>query len=379
MEKEKTERNSLNKIFIIAMVLVIVLLILNNFMLNERRIKVAEAKEIFKEQSRPAELQLIKITRSNCEDCFDIEKAIIELKNQNINITSEETFSINSQQGKEIISKYDIKKLPTMIISGEVNKSEQLVNYFNQKGEISENNFVFTALNPPYLDLSSNQIKGQVQIKNIIDSSCNKCVSLSSVSSLLKEQGVFIKNEKSVEYNSDEGRDLINKFEIKEVPAVLISDDIDYYSQVKTALTQSGAVKKSGFYVIHSTVPPYRYLSQNRIIGMIEVIYLTKNDCTECYSVSVNKNILLRFGIVINNEKTYDINSPEGKQFIQKYNIKKVPIIILSPDANYYLSLKQAWRSVGSTESDGWFVMRNPEAIGTYWDIELNKIVEANN
>jgi len=88
---------------------------------------------------------------------------------------------------------------------------------------------------------------------------------------------------------------------------------------------------------------------------------------------------LLRFGIVINNEKTYDINSPEGKQFIQKYNIKKVPIIILSPDANYYLSLKQAWRSVGSTESDGWFVMRNPEAIGTYWDIELNKIVEANN
>ena len=106
------------------------------------------------------------------------------------------------------------------------------------------------------------------------------------------------------------------------------------------------------------------------------MVYLTKDNCSVCYDVSVNKNILLRFGLNLNKENTYDINSPEGKQLVQKYNIKKVPIIILSPDAKYYPSLEKAWKSVGTIENDGLFVMRNPEVIGNYWDFENGGVVQ---
>ena len=376
MEKKEAKRNVLDKLVPIVIVLAIALLILNNFMLYERGIKVAEAKEIMKEELRPAELELVKITSENCNSCFDIEKTIGELNNQNVNITKEEFFLDNSVDGKELINKYNIKKLPTIIVSGEIDKSEQLVNYFEQKGEIKDGKFIFTALAPPYLDPLANQIRGLVNIKHIIDSSCADCVDLTPISSSLQQQGLFVQDEQSIEYNSNEGQELIKKFSVKEVPAVLISEEVDYYPEIKDALLQSGATKKEGFYAVHSTLPPYRDLAQNKIVGLVDVVYLTKNDCPICYNVSVNRDILLRFGLTLNKENTHDINSPEGKQLVQKYNIKKVPIIILSPDAKYYHSLEQVWKSVGTIENDGWFVMRNPEAIGTYWDLENGGVVQ---
>lgn len=377
MEKKKLKRNLLDVIVPIAIVLAIALLILNNFMLYERGIKVAEAKEILKEELRPAKLQLVKITLDDCESCFDIETAIGELKNQNVNITKEQTFSVNSIEGKELISKYDIKKLPTIIVTGELNKSEQLISYFEEKGEINRNSFVYTSLFPPYFDVQSNRINGIVSITYIIDSSCEKCLDLSDISSLLKKQGVFIKEEKFIEYNSKEGRDLIEKFKVRQAPAVLISKDINYYDNVKSALIQSGAKETEGYYAVHSTVPPYRDISNDKIVGLVDVTYLTNNECLVCYDVIVNRNVLLRFGIAIDEENTYDLNSIEGKQLIQKYKISKVPIIVLSPDAKYYPSFEQVWKSVGTIENDGWFIMRNPEAIGTYWDLERNKVVES--
>jgi len=347
-------------------------------MLYERSTKIAEAKEIMEEQSMPAVLQLIKMTANSCESCYDIGKATDELKKQNVNITKEETISSDSQQGKELISKYNIKKLPTLIVSGEINKTERLAGYFGQKGEIFGNTFVFTALNPPYLDVLSNQIRGKVEIKHVVDSSCEKCVDLSPISSALKEQGAFIEDEEFIEYNSSDGQELINKFEIKDVPAILISEEIDYYTAIRDALVQTGAKKREGFYAVHSTLPPYRNLSLNQIVGLVDIMYLTEDDCSTCYNVTINRNILLRFGMTINNETTYDIDSQQGKQLIQKHNIKKVPIIILSPDAKYYPSLVQAWRSVGTIENDGWFVMRNPEVLGTIWDVEKNRVAETN-
>ena len=83
----------------------------------------------------------------------------------------------------------------------------------------------------------------------------------------------------------------------------------------------------------------------------------------------MNKQILNGFGISINNEKTYDINSNEGKSLISKYNIKKVPIIILSPEAKNYDAFVNAWKQVGSAEDDGWYVMRKPEVIGEIREI----------
>ena len=76
MEKKEAKRNVLDKLVPIVIVLAIALLILNNFMLYERGIKVAKAKEILEERMRPAELQLIKLVPDSCDSCFDIKEAV---------------------------------------------------------------------------------------------------------------------------------------------------------------------------------------------------------------------------------------------------------------------------------------------------------------
>ena len=78
-------------------------------------------------------------------------------------------------------------------------------------------------------------------------------------------------------------------------------------------------------------------------------------------------------------ENTYDISSKEGKELIARYKITKIPIIILSPDASAYPSFISAWDGVGTKETNGWFIMRNPELLGTYKDLSTNQILEENN
>lgn len=369
--KDKKNKAKISSYLYILLILAIIFSIINLFLIQGRFGKLKEAKEILKEKLRPASLEIIKITFP-CSDCFDIENAISELKKQNVNVTKEETFDFNN--AKELINKYNIKKLPTLIISGEVNKSEQLSDYFKKVGDIKDNVVIYKAIKPPYFDNLLNEVVGRVELINIVDSSCKECTSLGHITTGLKQAGIVVTNEKIVQYNSIEGQELINKFRVRQVPAMLISKEIDYYDAFKQEKPKLNLTEKEGFYALHSIVPPYRDLSENKMAGLVDVILLVDNSCSTCYNVSINTFVLKRFGIYVNSENTYDINSKEGKELINKYKIKKVPILIINPEINAYASFIRPWSSVGSIESDGWFIMRKPEVLGTYRDLETGEI-----
>ena len=324
------------------------------------------------EKLRPANVQVVKITLANCDFCYDLSQAVDALKKQNVNITMEEDVSSDSAVAKELISRYGLIKLPTMIVSGELNKSEQLSGYFNANGELRNERFIFTALKAPYYDLEQDIIVGKVNLYQLKDSTCSQCPDLSKAVETLQKSGVFLTSNKQVEYNSEEGKKLIAQFGVDNVPALLISDDIDYYEPVKQQLEKVEAAKKDGFYAVHSLIPPYRDLAKNKVVGLVELITLTDTSCQVCYDVSVNKQILQRLGLLIASEKTVDISSAEGQQLKQKYQITKVPIILASPEAAVYDNFVQAWESVGSVETDGWYVMRKPELLGVYKDLLTN-------
>ena len=64
------------------LILIAIISIINIFMIQGRAEKVIEAKEIAQEFMRPAELEVTKILLSNCEECFDINSALEEIKNR---------------------------------------------------------------------------------------------------------------------------------------------------------------------------------------------------------------------------------------------------------------------------------------------------------
>ena len=137
--------NKVEMLVYFMLTLVIVLSIINNFIIMGQAEKIGEAEEIAREFLRPADLKVTKILLSDCEECFDIEAALENIKKQNVNITEEKTIYADEKEAKELISKYGIEKIPAIILSGEINKTEQLKSFFDNIGDFSdERTAIFT-------------------------------------------------------------------------------------------------------------------------------------------------------------------------------------------------------------------------------------------
>ncbi len=215
----------------------------------------------------------------------------------------------------------------------------------------------------------------EVQLIRIVDSSCEECFSTDNVVDLFKQGGVKIGEDKTLEYTSSEADVLIKKYNIQKIPAIIVSKEILEYEAIKSVWDQLNATEKDGFFALHAVFPPYRDVSTNEIKGLVSLIMLNDSSCATCYDVNLHKLSLSRFGVKISSETVYDIFSSQGKQLLNKYNITKVPTILLSPDANIYTSFIPVWETVGVIDADGWFVFRSTDVMGIYKDQLTGKTV----
>ncbi len=330
--------------------------------------KLSEAKEA----ARPAEMQLITIKDAGCEDCFDILPIINSVKKANVNITKELNLEFDSDNAKQIIDQYDIKKIPTILLTGEIDKTKI--------GDLEERNgaLIFTKLSPPYIDAESNKVVGRVSSVIIKDSSCDKCVDLDLLLEQIKKIGVTIVSERILEKGSEKGKELISKYSIERLPTLILSKDLGAYgSDIIRAMNQIGSVEEDGSYITREISPPYFDLSKNRVIGLVSMTVLADDGCDECYNASkFHEPILQGLGVILEDKKSIDVLSPEGKALIETYKIEKVPTMILKGDMGEYPRLVSAWKGVGTVESDGAYVFRKVEiAQQKYKDLSTNKII----
>ncbi len=323
----------------------------------------------------PASLQITEIVSSNCKECSSVDTAFAVIQDYpGVKVQSTDQIDSSSDKAKQLISQYKITRVPSIIVLGEFEKYPSLDTLWDQLGGVKNNNAIIVNTEPPYLDLSTNSVKGLVTLTKIVDSSCTKCASMDPVINAFKQIGVRIKDEKTVDFSSQEAKSLISGFSIQRIPAIVVSSDILEYRSVQRFWSQLNATLRQGFYALHSTTPPWINTVTNKIEGLVTLITLTDNSCSTCYNVSLHKQILARFGVKPE-EMIYDISSDKGKEYTSSYKITKAPTILLSPDASFYSSLVQAWAQVGTKETDGWLIFRSVEVMGTYKDLTTNSIV----
>ncbi len=348
-------------IFILFAVLVVIALI-NVAVLTGISLTASQKIAAQKAEAEPARLEIIQIF-SECENCYDINQALDEINKQNVNV-SQRSVEFSSAEGLSLTSKYEINKLPALVIRGEINKTAQLSGFWRQIGTVYSDAVVVEA-QLPYYSVSDSKVVGIVALTRIIDSSCTQCSSIDSIVNYFEQAGAVISSERTVEYNSDEGKSLISTYGVREVPAVIVSKDILDYPAIAQVWPQLNATEKNGSYALHTRQPPYRDLALNKIVGLVDVIYLNDSSCASCYDVFVHRFILRdNFGVFLSNETVLDINSSAGKALVSKYNITAAPMFIMSPDAKYYSGLMQVWPSVGTSENNNWYVFRNITVIG---------------
>lgn len=370
-KKDASKKLNLENVFIGLTILLGIVVIINIAITVGLNKDIKKSSDEAKEKLKPANIQLYIIKNSKCADCFDVSALQSYMKTLNVNITKESTLDFSAKEAKDLITKYQIKKVPAVIVAGEIEK-------VNVEGMEKVNDaLVLADIGAPYTDAATGKIEGRVTLSILKDADCAKCNDLKNLISQLKAAGIKISQEKNVLSNTDEGKNLINKYNIGFIPTLILSKDAAAYPIIQEAWPQVGSKETDGSYVLRLVNPPYINLTTGKLRGLVSVVYMSDKSCTECYNVSVHREILASpqsFAVKLEKEETIDIDSAKGKDLIVKYNITQVPTVILSDEISAYPSTP-ALKQFFSVEKDGYYVFRKDSVVGNYRDLTTNQIV----
>src|SRR3989344_6175865 len=195
-------------------------------------------------------LRITIVTSKNCEgNCFDINLFLNALRQNGIKEVGTETLNIEDSQGQTMVEKYKIEKVPTVLISGELDKNPQLAQAWTALGEIIDQVFVFRKLIPPYIEVATGELKGQFSLVYLTNESCSKCYDVKLHDTALGNLGLKTNDNKIVDVSSDEGKELLKKYAILSVPTILLSGDLAEYSGLQQIWPQVGTISEDGTYV----------------------------------------------------------------------------------------------------------------------------------
>jgi len=299
-------------------------------------------------------LKITEIT-SDCEDCFSIDSIskTIEAK-ENIKIKEKTALNYDSKEAQELIKKYNIKTIPAVIINS---KDIKKIGVDDKIFRIGKDYAVFDRA-VPYFDLETKKVRGVVDIKELVDNNCSDCTSLSQFKTQFEGFGIKFNSYEVIDSDSIKGKELIKDNNLEFAPVLLLSKNIEEYWWVFESLKNYVTLEKN-YYVFNTPVAPYMDLVTNKEKGKVDLIEINNNTCLDCFNVSSLKDSFIKMGVYFENEKTIDIESIEGKTMVRKYNITKIPTVILSNGINDYKNLESTLTEAGTIEKDGSFVFRN--------------------
>ncbi len=212
-----------------------------------------------------------------------------------------------------------------------------------------------------------------VDITVITAKECAGCFDLAKAADELRKSPMLVIRQLSKIFaSSDEAKALIKQYGITKIPTMIITGD-----EVDTLPVQ-GFKKVGNTLIMEEVPPPYIDLEDKEVKGLTKLTYLVDKTCTQCYEVKQHKEVLeYAFGIYIAKEETTDISSAEGKALIDKYEITKIPTILLSTEANEYPLVQTLWDKIGTKETDGTLVFRNFDMTKdiVYRDLTTNKLI----
>ncbi len=341
----------------VLIVLLAVLLLLNLFLISTMDLSNSQKEEKVK-------LKVTVIT-TECASCFNMLSFLESLKQNHVEIKKETVLAATSEKALALIEKYEITKLPAMIVDGDVEKVAQ--GLFEERKGVH----VLKEVPLPYVNAQTGEIVGLVDVKVLFDPLCARCANASVVVSQFMQLGLKINEQRMIDVTRDNS--LFNRYNLKIVPTIVLSHDISLYpffQQLESYLIKT----PDGNYLVPPQ-PPYEDITTGQMVGLVSLTKINDKKCAQCYTVDDHLPILRSFGIDIVEEKVVDISSLEGKALVKKYGIKKVPTIILSGDARYYSALANVWEKVGKVAEDGSYVFVAVESMGTYKDLEQNNVV----
>jgi len=332
-----------------------------------------------------AAVNITMIDAPDCDAC-NVGGAMLEqtasLVSNSANLTpgTQLRLNLSSPGAQALVSKYKVTTLPSVIVEGDVGRDSVFVsawttNIGTQEGPAA---LVSRLGYPPFYNVSGGALVGLVDGVGIRASGCLECGDAEIFLTSLEADPVAMafRNITVYEENDSRAQELISRYNIARLPAILMSQDgvsaYPVYRQIAPMGTEEG-----GWFVLRQVPPPYIDLAANRTLrGLVNSTLLVNSSCPECFDVaSLADYIASNSGMVVAGSQTIEADSAEGIALERKYGLAHVPALIFSSDAQYYYRFSETWKNQTNTiEPDGSFVFRAYGLLGPvyYQNLSVN-------
>lgn len=349
MAKKKNQWTLLNSILIVALVLVVGAGLYFSLNLSFTTPEIEPPREL-----------TVTFLGMDCADCIDLSSALDSINQlPSIKVVKVENKTI--AQSAELAAKYNITRYPAFVIGGDIN------NYTVEGLTAFDDALVFSQTPVPYYDVASKRVVGLVDV-TLIEADCDECFNISTIVTQLQGIGVAMDEITTLPADSPQAKTLLSQYNIKKLPAMLMSKDALLYPPVAQAWPQAGTTESDGTLVLRYINPPYLDTTTETVKGLIKITYLSDESCAECYDSHILRDIFAQtFNLAIGDEEALDSASTRGMFLIKKYNITALPTALLSSDADEYMNFDQSWVQIGTVEDDRTYVFRSVDLLQGYF------------
>ena len=176
--------------------------------------------------------------------------------------------------------------------------------------------------------------------------------------------------------NSAEAQALISKYSIKLLPSFIVSKEAGSSSDFTSAWSSIGSEESDGSFVFRKVYPPYFDVETGAAVGFVDLTEIPPADCEDCFNTSQFTSFLTgdQVAMVLRNQAVLVPGSAEAKALIARYNITRLPALLLSKDAGAYPYIDQEWPQLGTVASDGTYVFSG--LVPPYADLTKNGAIE---
>lgn len=222
----------------------------------------------------------IIINDKNCEDCADFGLLLQSFKQNGVAISKEEEFDFSESKAKDLIGKHGIEKLPAIILSEDIGAYPEIIQGLSQMGS-KKNGYYVIESQAPYVEAETGKLRGLAKLTFLNDSSCKECYDVNIHKSIISRFGIVIDAENEIDISSSEGRQLISKYAIKNVPTIVLTGDLGIYENFNLVWKNVGAVEDDGAYVFREMSAMgrgivYKDIETNEVKGLEPAVTQTE-------------------------------------------------------------------------------------------------------
>lgn len=183
------------------------------------------------------------ISKTDCSDCTPAPETIA-LEQFGIVFFKSNELADAEPEAQQLIERYSITKLPTVILSSEIKEYSQIASLLEAGGDFSaDGTWVLRNPVPYYWDLNQNKKMGALSLTRITFADCNGCFALGQLEEFLAQNlSLQIAFDQNLDWSTIEGKKFVSDYNIFKIPTLVLSGEIDAYKGLEEGWLSFGFV-----------------------------------------------------------------------------------------------------------------------------------------